>query len=134
MGASSLPTITLLILISLAAGACSTRTGPGAPVVDGSFMTFDVVEAYASGGIQYDVKLAFKQTVDGFRIDLSSTHATLKTAEIRVDSHLIPADNIVREFDLGRLWLPPEGRAVGKRTPCGTVGEQRKYKNWDVWP
>lgn len=114
--------------------ACNKDTGPGAPVQAGSFMVYNIVETAGPSSIDYEVRVDVAQNGGVFELKFTSTQPGRNTEPLKVDKSLIPSDNVISAWDLGRLWLPPEGRAQSKRTPCGLVGEKRKYRTWEVWP
>jgi len=127
-----LPFGALAALVLLA--ACNSESGPGAPVQAGSFMVYNIVETVGPSSIDYEVRVDVAQNGGVYDLKVTSTRSGSAPEQIKVDKSLIPSDNVIKAFDLGRLWLPPEGRAPSKRTACGVVGEKRKYRNWEVWP
>lgn len=118
----------------LGLSACkSGKEGPAAPVQNGSYMLFQINDSSPTGVIKFDVKLSFTQDGDVYNMTVEHTGSDPKVDPMKVDQQLVPEENVISAFGLGRLWLPPEGRAVGKVTPCGKVQKQQTYKQWKVW-
>ncbi|MEQ9497879.1 MAG: hypothetical protein RIT81_13495 [Deltaproteobacteria bacterium] len=121
------------VLIALLASACTKSSGEGAPVVDGSYMVYLVSQPMGADVVEYDVKVSLAKQGNVFEMKIESTEPGETFEPLRVDERLVPENNVIGAYDLGRLWLPPEGRAAGKRTPCGTVSKAQKYRDWDVF-
>src|SRR5690242_9248925 len=115
-------------MFALAVVGCSGHRGPPAPVNDGGFINYHVKEAHPGNPVEYDVRFTFKKAGEGFvlNFDVNGPGPTA-AAPVRVDPQLVPEDNIIKMLEVGRIWLPPDGRAQGKHTPCGAVTERRKY-------
>lgn len=124
----------LLLPIVLAVAACSRKVTP-APVKDGSFMVYEISEVMPTVTHTSSVRLSFKQEGELYTVSFAvEGSADPAPPPIKVNSALVPEENVISAYDLGRLWLPPEGRSSGARTPCGVVAPQRKFKQWDVFP
>jgi hypothetical protein len=116
----------------MAAPAC-TKKGPAAPVKNGSFLVYAVTESFPTGAKTYDARLTFTEQGNLFTLKFDFGGQAETPPPMQVDAALVPSDNVIPALNIGRLWLPPEGRAVGKRTPCGAVGAQQKFRRWDVF-
>lgn len=105
-----------------------------APVTPGGALVYEVTESSFNGPVVHQITLGFKARGDGWRVEFAATPPGESAAPIEVDGGLIPQDNVISAYSIGRLYLPTPGRADGKRTPCGAVGPVRKYQQWDVFP
>lgn len=123
------------LMIGLA--ACQKPGSGGqerAPVTPGGMLLYEVTEASAAGSVIHEVKLSFTEKGEDWEINFEATAPAEGAPPVRVNAELVPADNVISAYSLGRLYLPTAGRAANKRTACGMVGAQRKYKQWDVFP
>jgi hypothetical protein len=122
----------LILLLALGCNKAGTE-GPAAPVTDGGYLVYAVTESSPVGTEHYQLKLSFREQSNRYQITFESTDAEKKAPAVRVDRALVPDDNVITAFDLGRLWLPPEARRSGARTPCGVVSGPRKFQRWEVF-
>ena len=117
---------------AIALACTKADEGPSAPIADGSYMTFSVTDSLSSGPVTYDVRLDFKKRGEVFDVSFKHSGSEPKVEPIKVNRRLVPEDNVISAYSLGRLWLEPAGRVAGKRTPCGTVSKEHKYREWNV--
>src|SRR5262245_23808373 len=111
------------LLLFCALGCNRTQAdAPAAPVTDGGYLVYAVTESTPAGTISYQLKLSFREVWRGYEIRFESTDPAKQADPVKVDRALVPGENVITAFDLGRLWIPAEGRQAGKRTPCGTAG------------
>lgn len=123
-----------LIWAALLATACTKSSSEGgAPIVNGSYLIFEVAEPTGTMVAKHDVKVSFAKQGNVFDMKIETTEPETTFESVRVDARLVPETNVIRPYDLGRLWLPPEGRALNKRTPCGRVSGEQKYRDWEVY-
>lgn len=122
------------LLIGLACQKPGSGERERAPVTAGGELVYEVTESGAAGPVVHEVKLSFTEKGDEWEVNFEATEPAEGAPPIRVNGELVPADNVISAYSLGRLYLPTAGRAADKRTACGTVGPVRKYKQWDVFP
>lgn len=127
-------TTSLLLWLALGLGCKKSEPAAQAPVVDGSWMVFQVNESRPMDSVQWDLRLDFAQKGPFYELRFQTTDPGPKAGPVKLDGQLVPPDNVISAYSLGRIWLPPEGRANGKRTPCGTVGKKKKWQQWEVYP
>lgn len=122
----------------LVLGLACQKPGSGprerAPVTPGGVLVYEVTESGAGGPVSHELTLSFQEKGEDWEVNFAATEPGEGAPSIRVNGELVPADNVISAYSLGRLYLPTAGRAADKRTVCGMVGPVRKYKQWDVYP
>ena len=122
------------LLLGLACQKPGSGERERAPVTPGGVLIYEVTESSMAGSVVHELKLSFQEKGDEWELNFEATAPGEGAPAIRVNGELVPADNVISAYSLGRLYLPTGGRAANKRTVCGTVGPLRKYKQWDVYP
>ena len=137
MSPKHLPCLLGALTLAAAVSGCKRKIEAPAPIDNGSFVTYSIIEQQGDSTQRYEVSLRFTKADDELTVQIARPDGA-STAKLDLETRPLEGElsfplKSGHKMDLGLLFIPPKDRRPGVNNAVGKMLKRRRYKKWDVW-